>query len=379
MSVSLSAAAQAAQPAPTPPPSWLLGRNPLVREQTYGVLFSAATYVVYGLIGAVQSAMGLVHWPVMAWLVATGLLVNAVFYGLVRSGRVAGGFDPGLRRTQLLVGVVLMYPAYMVLGPASSGLLVVTASHVVYSMFTMTPRQVWQLVGFILVGLAITMGVSHHLWPDRHPLAVQVSSMLYALLVLPLIAVLAHRITGMTQRLKQQHADLQAALGRLQELATRDELTRTHNRRHMGELMRAQQSLHGRSGQPLALCLLDLDLFKQVNDRHGHAAGDDVLRGFAQVARDALRASDLLGRWGGEEFLVLMPATSREDAIATLQRLQQCLTARAAEVMPHGLLVTFSGGVTLLAADEPADAAVERADQAMYRAKTRGRARCEPG
>lgn len=362
-----------------PRPGGLLGSDPVVREQTYGVLFSTATYVVYGLIGCVQVAMGLVAWPVMAWLVASGIALNVLFYALVRSGRVAQGFDPGLRRTQLLVGVLLMYPAYMVLGPAAGGLLVVMASHVVYSMFTMRPRQVWQLVGFILGGLALTMAACHQLWPARYPAAVQVSSFLYALLVLPLIAVLAHRITGMTQRLKQQHAELQAALGRLQELATRDELTQAHNRRHMGELMQAQQSHHRRLGQPLALALLDIDHFKQVNDRLGHAAGDAVLRGFALVAREQLRAADLLGRWGGEEFLVLMPNTGRDDAVTALQRLQQRLTERAAEVMPEGLQISFSAGVTVLAPTEPPQAAVERADLAMYRAKTAGRARCMMG
>jgi diguanylate cyclase (GGDEF)-like protein len=347
-----------------------------VREQTSGVLFSAATYVLYGVIGCVQSAFGLLSWSTAALLIALGLFANGVFYALVRSGRTARSVDPGLRKTQLLFGVLMMFPTYMVLGPAASGLLVVMASHVVYAMFTMTPRQVWQLVTFILGGLAATMLACHALWPGRYAPAVQLSSMLYALLVLPLIAVLAHRITGMTQRLRQQHTDLQSALARLQELATRDELTHTHNRRHMAELLDTQQALHRRLGQPLALALLDLDHFKQVNDRLGHAAGDAVLRGFARVAQTQLRAVDLLGRWGGEEFLVLMPATTTDDALAALQRLQQALADRAGDVMPQALRITFSGGVTLLAPDEPPGAAIERADRLMYSAKTAGRARC---
>ena len=89
-----------------------------------------------------------------------------------------------------------------------------------------------------------------------------------------------------------------------------------------------------------------------------------------------LRAADLLGRWGGEEFLVLMPQTTRADAKVALERLQNRLRDSAAEAMPLGLVITFSSGVTELAADEDPEVAVERADQAMYRAKATGRARC---
>jgi diguanylate cyclase len=272
-----------------------------------------------------------------------------------------------------------MFPAYAAVGPAATGLLVVMASHVVYSMFMMKPRQVWLLVGWTMLGLLLTMVVCGHLWPERYRFEVQASGLAYAMLVMPLIAVLAYRITGMTQRLKDQHAELQAALGRLQELATRDELTRTHNRRHMGELLRVQQSQARRLGVPLALALIDIDHFKQVNDQHGHAMGDEVLRGFAAVAQQGLRAADLLGRWGGEEFLVLMPHTGRDEALRAMDRLQQRLAEEAGTALPAGLSVSFSAGVTEVGPDETPEAAIERADQAMYRAKTRGRRRCEAG
>jgi diguanylate cyclase (GGDEF)-like protein len=215
-----------------------------------------------------------------------------------------------------------------------------------------------------------------HFWPERHAWNVQLSNLLYALLVMPLIALLAYRVTAMTTTLKKQHADLEAAMGKLKELATRDELTRTHNRRHMNELLRIQQAHHKRHGQPLSLALIDIDLFKSVNDRHGHAVGDEVLRGFAQVAQSQMRTADLLGRWGGEEFLVVMPNTTRADALVALNRLQERLAEVATSVMPQGLKITFSAGVTAVEPEERLDAAIERADQAMYRAKSRGRARC---
>jgi diguanylate cyclase len=246
----------------------------------------------------------------------------------------------------------------------------------VYSMFSMTPRQVWQLVGTTLAGLAATMLACGAWWPERYRFEVQVSGLLYALLVMPLIALLAYRVTAMNQRLRAQHAELQAAMARLQELATRDELTRTHNRRHMTELLGIQQAQHRRLGGQMSLALIDIDLFKSVNDRHGHAVGDEVLRAFAEVVQQQLRVHDQLARWGGEEFLLMMPHTARDDALLALDRLQQRLADAAAQTMPAGLAVTFSAGITEVAPDEALDAAIERADQAMYRAKTSGRARC---
>jgi diguanylate cyclase (GGDEF)-like protein len=163
----------------------------------------------------------------------------------------------------------------------------------------------------------------------------------------------------------------------LKDLATRDDLTRVHNRRHMAELLQQQIALHARSGQPVCVALLDIDLFKSINDRHGHAAGDEVLRRFAAIATRTLRTTDLLGRWGGEEFLVALPQTALEPAARTLHKLREVLAkAEFGDVAP-GLRISFSGGLVQLGAGETIAAAVERADQAMYRAKTGGRNRIE--
>jgi diguanylate cyclase (GGDEF)-like protein len=365
-------------PAPRSLPSFL-GEGETLRTQTFGVVFSTATYLLYGLITWYQVRVGLMRSDIGWTLTLLALGFNFLAYLVVRNGWVLTGRDPGLARTQLLFGVAMMFAAYAALGPGASGLLVVMASHVVYSMFIMKPRQVWTLVGFTLSGLGVTMLACHWFWPERYDFAVQANGFLYALLVMPLIALLAHRITSMTQRLKAQHLELQDALGRLHELATRDELTRTHNRRHITELLEIEQAQHRRMNLPLCVALIDIDLFKSVNDRHGHAVGDEVLRGFSQFARQQFRESDLLGRWGGEEFLVVLPNTSRASALLAMNRLQQRLAAVSSDIMPMGLRITFSAGVTELSADEDIDHAIERADQAMYRAKTSGRARSLEG
>lgn len=372
---------QAATPLPRTGPKLpsLLGHDPVVRDQVQRQLFSFATYLIYGLITAAQVSLELMDATAGTLLVACGLLANGVMYLIVRSGRVRKGRDPGLARTQLIVGVLFMYGGYAALGPAASGLLVVMASHIVYSMFMMTPRQVWLLAGSSLATLAATMALCGWLWPQRFDTAVQLSGLMYATLVLPLIALLAHRITEMTQQLRRQHSELQSALDRLHELATRDELTRAHNRRHMAELLELQQAQHRRLGLPLSLVLIDIDLFKSINDRYGHAAGDAVLRGFAELARQDLRACDLLGRWGGEEFLIALPHTSRSDALVPMERLLAKLMQTTMPDWPEGLTISFSAGITELGVDDSIDLAIDRADRAMYRAKSGGRRRCELG
>ncbi len=353
----------------------LLGDRSPVRQQVMSCLVSAATYVLYAAIIGLQIAWGIVPAAAGGALIAVTLGLNLVCYALVRGGWVATGIDPGLGRTQMVIGILAMYLAYAVQGPTAPAVLVVMASHVVYAMFVLSPRAVWRLVAASLLGLAFTQAACALLWPERYPVQVQVVGFLYAALVLPLIALLADRVTSMTQRLKAQQAALQQALAQVRELATRDELTRTHNRHHMIELLRLQQEQRRRADAPVALALIDIDHFKQVNDRYGHGTGDEVLRRLAAYLKAQLRSGDQLARWGGEEFLLLLPGTTAEDGLRVLERMQRTLAEDSPGVMPLGLAVSYSGGVTHLDRDESIDTAIDRADQAMYRAKQAGRAR----
>ncbi len=168
----------------------------------------------------------------------------------------------------------------------------------------------------------------------------------------------------------------------LQQLADRDDLTALPNRRRILDL--TAKALRGTttSGAPLAIALVDLDHFKAINDRHGHAVGDAVLRRFATIARAALRPDDAIGRYGGEEFLVLMPRTDIVTARAVIEGLRNALRQMKAVDTPTGesveVTVTLSAG---LAAARSQDASgedlIRRADVALYRAKETGRDRIE--
>ena len=161
-------------------------------------------------------------------------------------------------------------------------------------------------------------------------------------------------------------------------LATVDELTGVHNRRAI--LAQAQVELRRslRSNRTLAFLFLDIDNFKQVNDRHGHKMGDTVLTGFCGICRNALRPSDLLGRLGGEEFLVLLPETTLNQAVIVAERLIAHVRATAFSVELPARSITTSAGLTAIRGPgDTIEAALERMDRALYRAKELGRDRIE--
>jgi diguanylate cyclase len=162
----------------------------------------------------------------------------------------------------------------------------------------------------------------------------------------------------------------------LAELASRDELTGLFNRRHMTDLLAQQRLACQRKGGGFAVALVDLDHFKRINDSHGHAVGDAVLRAFAEQAGAALRGTDIVGRWGGEEFVVLYPGSNAQEAALGADRLRERVAA-AVVTTPDGqpLCFTVSIGLTEHRPHESVDAMLERADRAMYHAKSQGRNR----
>lgn len=158
------------------------------------------------------------------------------------------------------------------------------------------------------------------------------------------------------------------------ELATHDELTGVLNRRALSDRVRHHISLAGRGGATLSVLAMDLDHFKQVNDTYGHQAGDNVLRAFVRTAQSCLRATDQLGRVGGEEFVALLPATGAAGALAVAERLRQTLADTLVPYRGDSITVTVSIGVVEF--DRHAhdfESLLELADGALYGAKRRGR------
>jgi diguanylate cyclase (GGDEF)-like protein len=155
-----------------------------------------------------------------------------------------------------------------------------------------------------------------------------------------------------------------------------DGLTGLANRRAATDALHAEAARAERLETPLSVVLADLDEFKEVNDVHGHAVGDEVLRAFAEVLRETLRESDVAGRWGGEEFLLLLPGADEEGAAQLAERLRIALAARGFPGVP-GLRVTASFGVAEYGGETNTEQLLAAADRALYRAKRAGKDRVE--
>lgn len=170
--------------------------------------------------------------------------------------------------------------------------------------------------------------------------------------------------------LRQAKKDLTAALETMTRLATVDDLTGLLNRRAFLQETEKLQRLVARQQGTLCIAIIDVDRFKQVNDQHGHAAGDLVLKTVAKALRGSLRESDLVGRIGGEEFAVTLPFTNESNAFKRLEQLRLRVTEQSSD----GIRVTISGGLCELGAGAVSDS-LKRADAALYRAKAAGRNR----
>jgi diguanylate cyclase (GGDEF)-like protein len=161
----------------------------------------------------------------------------------------------------------------------------------------------------------------------------------------------------------------------VQRLATLDGLTGTYNRRHFMDVAKDKLESARRFSQPFATVMLDVDLFKSVNDRHGHAVGDQVLRAVAERCRSALRSIDALGRYGGEEFAIVLPGTAAGAALVA-ERIRRAVADEPIQTDAGPVHVTISLGVAEMNAQTDDLAAVlKRADAALYEAKQAGRNR----
>jgi diguanylate cyclase (GGDEF)-like protein len=175
--------------------------------------------------------------------------------------------------------------------------------------------------------------------------------------------------------LYRRSVELKAAYQRIEELAELDELTGAFNRRCIMRMLDEEIARAGRSGAPCSIALIDLDWFKRVNDIYGHPTGDEVLRTFAITMFANIRSNDRFGRYGGEEFLLVLPDLSEQAAGPALDRLRAIIGELDWSAFSPGMKVTISAGVATLRPNENADAFLARADSALYTAKARGRDR----
>ena len=181
--------------------------------------------------------------------------------------------------------------------------------------------------------------------------------------------------SSMRKMLYDRSFELKQAYRRIEELAELDELTGSFNRRSIMRMLDEEIARAGRTGAPCSVALVDLDWFKRINDAYGHPTGDEVLRTFAITVFANIRSIDRFGRYGGEEFLLILPELGEDGALRALDRLRAIIAELDWSAFSSGTSVTISAGVATLRPNERPDTLLARADSALYSAKARGRNR----
>ena len=353
----------------------LLGADRNQRIRMRRTLLASAVYLLAALGQAWSAGHGLADPDLARWLIlclAPGLFG---FFGLMRSGLNLRFADPARTRPQMVFAIVAMAAAYVINPPVRGMLLMIVALVLMFAAFTLSPKASRALGMFAVTVLGLVMLAMATHAPTVFDPTVEGIHFAFAAVVLPVISMLAGDLSQMRSRLRLQRTELQAALARIHKLATRDDVTGLINRRHMGELAVVEQRRAVRTGSPPCLCLVDIDHFKRINDQHGHGAGDEVLRLFARHAAASMRETDVLARWGGEEFLVMLPDTRPDEARIGFERLRRLLSRDEAWGEHAHMRVSFSAGLTAWRPGEALRDALARADHALYEAKASGRDR----
>jgi len=203
----------------------------------------------------------------------------------------------------------------------------------------------------------------------------RVAAMLSYILTIGQCAFVGLYGSTMRKMLYDRSFELKAAYKRIEELAELDELTGSSNRRSIMRMLGEEIDRAGRDGSPCSIALIDLDWFKRINDAYGHPTGDEVLRTFSITMFANIRSVDRFGRYGGEEFLLVLPDMDGDNAVRALDRLRMIVADLDWSAFSPGMQVTISAGVATLRPNENPDTFLARADSALYAAKARGRNR----
>jgi diguanylate cyclase (GGDEF)-like protein len=328
-----------------------------------------------GVMLLVAHASDSVNTTAVQWwaAISTGGLV--VMTAFIRSGQTARLNDPTLTIPQMVWTITSGAVAYVLAGDARGLVPSVLAMILFFGTFSLTMAEVIGIGTYALLAFACAIGLTSRFSASQFGY-LDTAYALMVLIVLVGCLALNLRIQRIRARLHEQRLALAKALEINRELATRDELTGLPNRRAMQDLMGLEHRRSLRSGRPMLLAQLDIDHFKPINDTHGHATGDRALQAFASTVRASIRDTDVLARWGGEEFVLMLSDTQLDGARELLDRVRVAVAAMDIPCASGAnLRLTVSSGLAEHLPGDSVEHTLERADQALYTAKALGRNR----
>jgi diguanylate cyclase (GGDEF)-like protein len=331
---------------------------------------AAGSYLVGYLVLTVSYFLGVIGAQPLKYLAVPFLLPNIAFYTLFRTGLNLKFKEPSLTAAQIVVAtLVIMYVVYL----AEQVRPLILMFYLILFLFGLLRLSTPQLLAigcFALSTYAVVLCLVVRFKGEQINLRMEV---LYGL-VLGLGLVWFALVGGYISKIRDK---LRQSLRTIQQMAIHDELTGAFNRHHLNELLEIERSRCIRSGEEFSVCILDVDHFKRVNDTLGHLAGDLVLKHFASEVKKSLRTIDNFGRFGGEEFLLVLPRTNIEQARLCAERIRRMTEELAFPGLDRNFSITSSFGIAQYRPGEDLKDMLSRADTALYKAKHAGRNRVE--
>lgn len=310
------------------------------------------------------------------------VLLNGIFFALIKSNFNLRFADPSLTLIQIITSIIpSLYVLYFLdAGQARSVFLYLILVPSLYGILALNTRQLIFVAIWDVLAYGLVVGLLARNRPETLVLTLESIQLFALILVMSQLALIGGYINKLRFELREQNQKLKDTTEQLNttveyvgELARRDELTGLYNRRHLFTILEHENSRMSRKQGPFSICIADIDFFKQVNDTYGHQAGDEVLRSVASELQESLRSIDCVGRYGGEEFLIILPQTELAGAMIKLERIRELVAGLKFPAIGEKFQVTLSLGVAEHKPDESIDDTILRSDEALYRAKSTGR------
>jgi diguanylate cyclase (GGDEF)-like protein len=353
--------------------AWLLGEHPKVRQGVKRLMWTLPSYAFASTVLWVGVWAGLIDLHDAAIVNGYNLMGLILFYALLRGGLGLRLKEPTLALPHVLFSITAVALSYVLIENARAMALQWLCLILMFDMRRLTSRQS-QMAAVFGLGLTFAaVAIGHRLgWSSVQVQAEAINGVMAAVSV-PVLLVVARTGYRLRQQMFRQREQLADTLAEVQRLSIRDGLTGAFNRAHAQGQLEEEGRRQQRHSRPFCLAMLDSDHFKRVNDEHGHAVGDAVLKAFVSRVQQAVSDAQPLARWGGEEFLLLLPECELSAAMAIMAQVQQAVDGHDWGLVSPGLSVSFSAGVSQHDGLSPLQTTLERADQALYRAKAQGR------
>lgn len=344
-------------------------RRGTLQVQAVSCTINAITLLLYVHSGAITIVVPIAY-------VACGLLISGIFL-MLSEVHFSDRFEDHYLTMPQLACNIAMQVGFLIAAP-QIGYAFLSALFVIFSFgsLRMTARQATISWSLTVIGVApvflltqIPVGMPEASYVDR------LAGMFCFVVTIGQCVFVGLYGSSLRRQLYKSSQDLKVAYLRIEELAELDELTGAYNRRCIMRMLEDEIARAKRLKTPCSVALIDLDFFKRINDAQGHPTGDEVLRTFAIGVFANIRTIDKFGRYGGEEFLLLLPDTPHDAAARMLDRLRIIISDVDWTAFSLDMAVTISAGVATLNVDETPDALLARADKALYAAKRDGRNR----